>query len=167
MHIVFKDVTLQEVATVAALVHKALREDFPYKPETIAAYIRDYNEQYFSKVISNEKNNIFGAYDTTELVGILVVKPEAGGVAYVDWLVVNKQYRDKGIGSELLKRVDEWALAHKYHYLYLYTETDKNIDYYKKRGFIYVGKHEHSYFGETEHILGKHLKSEPFPEAFK
>lgn len=167
MNVIFKHVPLQESAVVTALVHQAMREDFPYKPETVASYINEYNEEYFVRVMGKERNLIFGAYDTDELIGIIIVKPEIGGVAYIDWLVVKKQYRENGIGSELLKKVDAWALSEKYHYLYLFTETDKNIEFYKKRGFTYVGKHANSYFGETEHILGKQLKSEPFPEAFR
>jgi len=166
MSFVIKEVSFGEVSLVTSLVHESLPEDFPYKQETIEAYIKSYDEIYFTKVMGNQRNCVFGAYDNDKLLGVIILKPDNGGVVYVDWLVVKKEAREEGVGSLLLKKADQWALTNKYHYFYLYTETDKNIDFYTKRGFVYIGKHENSWFGETEHILGKQLRNKPFPEVF-
>lgn len=60
-------------------------------------------------------------------------------MVYVDWFSVSKEYREKGWGTKLLQESESWALKHKYHYMYLHTESKKNISYYKKRGFRLIG----------------------------
>jgi ribosomal protein S18 acetylase RimI-like enzyme len=80
--------------------------------------------------------------------------------------VVKKEYRNNGIGTALLKETEHWALNNLYHYLWLFTESNKNIDFYKHKGFTYVGVHKGAYFGANEHMLSKQLRNEPFPEVF-
>lgn len=169
MDILLETLLTTDVPLITKMIHQSLQEgDFPYKKETIQAYCTIYSEKYFTGVLSDEKNKIFGAfYGEEEFIGVIVLKPGIGGVVYIDWLVVEKAYRKKGVGTVLLQKAEEWSLANKYHYLYLYTETDKNISFYKKRGFKYVGKQEGAWFGETEHILEKRLRKTPFPEAFE
>lgn len=72
-------------------------------------------------------------------------------------MAVKKNFRGEGIGTKLIEELDKWALANKFHYIYLNTETDKNIEFYKKRGFRYVGIQKNSWFGEDEHILEKNV----------
>lgn len=167
MDVLLKKLDTTDVPAITKMVHTSLREDFPYKKETIKAYCGIYSEKYFTGVFSDEKNTVFGAYENDKFIGVIVLKPNAGGVVYIDWLIVAKEYRGKGVGTTLLEKADEWSLTNKYHYLYLYTETDKNISFYERRGFTYVGKHEGAWFGETEHILEKRLRKTPFPEAFE
>ncbi len=162
-----KKIEEKDIQAVSQLISDALDSDFPYKKETIKSLQKEYGEKYFAKTFEDQKNCILGAYDNDTLIGATVIKPDTGGVIYVDWLIVAKKYRGAGVGSALLDEMESWALTHKYHYVYLYTETDKNIKFYEKRGFTYVGKYEGAWYGETEHTLGKKLKDEPFPEAFE
>lgn len=159
MHII---TSLKDVEKAAKIVDTALCEDFPYKKETIQAYQKDiFNEKY-----TNE-NIIIGAFKENELVGLIALKPDFGGVVFIDWLVVEKSHRGKGLGLLLLEETEKWALENKFHYLYLCTETEKNKEFYTKRGFRYVGTHYKSWFGENEHIFEKILKEKPFNEVFK
>lgn len=164
---VVKPVEEKDVSVFSDLVAGALETDFPYKKETIAKYKKTYGKEYFLKVFENKKNVILGAYENEKLIGGAAVKPEEGGVVYIDWLIVDPKYRGAGVGSALLTEVDSWVLTNKHHYIYLYTETDKNIKFYEKRGFTYMGKFEGAWYGETEHVLSKKLKDTPFPEAFE
>lgn len=163
---VVKPIEEKDVKSISKLISNALEADFPYKKDTVKAYQKMFGEAYFAKIFSEKKNCILGAFDNDKLIGAVVIKPDIGGVAYVDWLVVGNAYRGAGVGSALLSEMESWLLNNKYHYVYLFTETDKNIKFYEKRGFIYVGKYEGAWFGETEHTLGKKLKDEPFPEVF-
>lgn len=149
--------TLDQVDEIASIVAKSLKEDFPYKKETIASYLKIFDKRFFSKIIRGKKNVVFGAYLGKELVGIIVVRADYGGVAYIEWLVVKKDFRGESLGTKLLEEVEKWAVSNKYHYIYLNTETDQNINYYEKRGFRYVGVQKNSWFGENEHILEKAL----------
>lgn len=155
-----------DVSQMVALTLDILKTDFPYKEETINAYCKIFNQKYFEDLLEDEKNVIFGASDNDKLVGFIVAKGDFGGVIYVDLLGVYKNYRGKGLGLRLIEAVEKWALSHKYHYFWLYTETEKNIEFYKKRNFRYIGKHINSWFGEDEHLLGKELRETPFSEVF-
>lgn len=167
MKYIIRKTSIEDIQEITNIISKTLLHDFPYKKETIKAYRKIFNKKYFTEFIKHKKNFILGAYKKNDLVGIIAIKPDFGGVLYIDWLAVKKENRGEGIGSILLQKTDEWALKHKFHYIYLFTETDRNINYYEKRGFKYVGKYGKSWFGETEHTLGKQLCDKPFPEVFK
>lgn len=87
-------------------------------------------------------------------------------MGHFEWLGVRKEHRNKGIATLLIKKVEETAKKHKLHYLYLFTEKQANIDFYKKRGFFYIGLHKNSWFGENEYLMSKHLRDKPHKEAF-
>lgn len=159
--------SIKDIDKAAEIVSTALQEDFPtYKKETILAYRRGlFSKKGFRKFFKNKENIMLGAYDGN-LIGFIGLKTEYGGVIFIDWLAVKKGFRGKGIGGTLLQHAEKWALANKFHYLYLFTETAKNMEFYKKRGFTYVGTHSKSWFGEDEHVLAKVLRSQPFKEIF-
>jgi len=151
---------------IADVIASSLKQrDFPYKQKTNLAYSSIYNQKYFAKLLKNKENAVFSAYEGSKLAGIIAVKTEDGGVMQIDWLIVKKEFRGMGVGTLLLKEAEKWALEHKLHYVYLFTETDKNIEFYEKRGFRFVGTHFNSWFGETEHILGKSLREKPFKQV--
>lgn len=158
----------ENIDEITAIVLDSLKEDFPqYKSDTIRAYSKSvFNKKYFVQILNEKKNAIIGAIADKKLIGLIVIKVEYGGVFFIDWLVVKKGYRKSGIGSLLIEETAKWAIINKYHYGYLFTESKSNINFYKKRGFIYVGKHKNFWFGENEYILGKSYKSKPFKEIF-
>jgi ribosomal protein S18 acetylase RimI-like enzyme len=162
MNFSIQQLSIDNSAEVTEMITSSLKQDFPYKKKTIAEYCKIYNKSYFTKLVRSKKNVIFGASEEDKLIGIISVKTEYGGVMYIDWVVIKREFRGKGLGTILLEKAEEWALAHKLHYEYLFTETDKNIEFYKKRGFRFVGTHFNSWFGETEHVLGKTLRDKPF-----
>ncbi|MGA2911313.1 MAG: GNAT family N-acetyltransferase [Candidatus Levyibacteriota bacterium] len=158
-----QQLSVESVVEVAEIVANSLKQqDFPYKQKTNLAYCKIYNQEYFTKLLNNKENAIFGAYQGLKLAGVIVIKTEEGGVMHIDWLIVKKEFRGMGVGTLLLKEAEKWALANKLHYAYLFTETDKNIEFYKKRGFRFVGEHLNSWFGETEYALEKSLRDKPF-----
>lgn len=157
MRFTIRKLSLNQAGEISRIVTDSLKVDFPYKKETISAYSKMFNKKYFADIIKGKKNVAFGAYIKNELIGIVIAKAEYGGVVYVEWIVIKKNFRGEGIGSKLLEEVEKWCILNKNHYIYLNTETDKNIEYYKKRGFRYVGVHKNFWFGEDEHILGKNL----------
>ncbi len=164
----FRKCGRKEVSQIFALSSKIFRKDFPYAPRVVRIYSDFlFNQSYFRKHLKKRENLIIGAFEGKNLIGFISLKGDFGGVASVNLLFVHKNYRQAGIGSRFLKLAEEWSLKNKYHYLWLFSETEKNIKFYKKRGFKYVGCHKKSWFGEDEYILAKALKAKPFPEIFK
>jgi len=126
-----------------------------------------FSKRYFREFVKGGTSVCHGAFDDRKLIGFFCERGDNGGVVYLDFLFMRKEQRRKGIGSSLLEKAEEWALSHKYHYLWLFTESENNIAYYQKRGFRHVGVHEKAWFGVNEHVMAKSLRSEPFPEMFE
>lgn len=160
--------TSNDIHEIVSLSRQSLKEDFPeYSPNVAQIYGEKYfSEKHFKDLLKHTVNHIFGVKDNNKLIAVIVLKGEYGGVLFIDLLTVKKEYRKNGIGTQLLQETEHWALNHAYHYLWLFTESEKNIRYYKQNGFTYVGLHKGAWFGADEHILSKRLKDEPFPEVF-
>ena len=167
MAYLIKQLSLKHIDEITSIVSYAIKNDFPeYKKETNLAYLQIFNKEFFTKFLKDHKKHIFSAFSKNVLTGFVCMKEDFGGVLFIDWLVVKKEFRKKGVGTFLLNETAKWALKNKFHYLYLFTESNQNIAFYEKRGFRYIGKHLNSWFGETEHELGKSLRDKPFPEIF-
>ncbi len=166
MKCTIKNIKSTELNRVVTIVKQSLKEDFPeYQLRTIPAYQNIFNRKYFKELLK-KKSNILGAYVRKNLVGFIAVRGEYGGVVYCDWFVVMKKFRRQGIGNRLLKAGELWSIKHNYHCIYLHTESRKNIEYYRRHGFRYVGVLNNCWFGEREHILQKILLQKPNEQIF-
>ena len=84
-----------------------------------------------SKMIENA-DLIVSAWDNNHLVGIARVLTDFSDVAYLADLAVDKDYRQHGIGRNLVAKVEE-RLGHDLSIVLLASEYAK--DYYKKLGY--------------------------------
>lgn len=160
--------TLNELSEIVGIVKTSLKEDFPmYDIKIQTAYGKIFGKKFFRKLLTEKGNTVLGAYVNNDLVGILGIKGDFGGAAFVEWFIVKKEFRNQGIGKTLLKACEKWVFDNKYHFLYLFTESHKNIKFYKRRGFEYVGKYRKSWFGADEHVMQKLLREKPFEEIFE
>ncbi|PIV09374.1 hypothetical protein COS31_03190 [Candidatus Roizmanbacteria bacterium CG02_land_8_20_14_3_00_36_15] len=162
-----KKITKKDIPKIVEIVSRVLTDDFDIYPLKVReAYKKVFNEKYFKDLLKNKKNVFFGAYKNNELIGFFSLKSDYGGIIYGDWLAVKKEYRSHGMASSLLKKAEEWMIKNKYHAYYLFTETEKNTSFYKKRGFKHIGTFKKSWFGQDEKIMQKILRAEPFKEIF-
>lgn len=168
MNYSIQKLSLKHLDEIISIVSDAIKNDFPmYKKETNTSYLQVFNKDFFTKFLKDHNNHVFGAFSNNFLAGLICIKEDFGGVILIYWLVVKEEFRQKGVGTFLLKEIEKWSLDNYYHYAYLFTESDKNLDFYKKRGFQYIGKHANSWFGETEHEMGKSFRDKSFAEIFK
>lgn len=158
----------KDLLRVVEMLNIALDNDFGhYQKRTVVAYKKLSDIKYYTKVLQRKSAITLGAFEKNKLIGFISLENKDGGVGFVEWFIVDKVYRGKGIGTALMNRLEKEALRKYYHYLYLYTETRKNIEFYKKRGFAYVGLQKKSWFGEDEHMMQKILRDRPFDEIYK
>ncbi|MCL5090640.1 MAG: GNAT family N-acetyltransferase, partial [Patescibacteria group bacterium] len=110
-----------DVPEIFSLSSTVFAEDFPtYSSKTAQIYGKHiFSKKYYKDFLSKRKNLILGAWMGKELIGIICLKSEDGGVVFVDILFIKKNYRGKGIGSKFLTLAEKWALDHKNHYLWL------------------------------------------------
>jgi len=116
-----------------------------------------FNKTFTKKAVrqSIKNGDLFLAKENDRLVGFLLkLEPHKYGVDYADWLAVDKNYRNRVIATKLLKSWEEDAIKKGVHCLMITTE-ERNINFYKKRGFIYMGKIPKGYAGAEDYYFYK------------
>ncbi len=162
-----RKLTQKDLPALLVLFNTVLQEDFPeYQPKVAAVYKVYFNDKFFTKFLLKKTNSILGAFANDVIVAVLVIMGHDGGVVEFNWLFVNKNYRNNGLASELLKKGENWALEKKYHYIMFHTENIGLVEFYKKRGYEHVGLQKKMYFGIDEHLMQKVLRDKPFEEIF-
>ena len=82
----------------------------------------------------NYKPFNFVAIENNEMVGFLVGYCVFDSV-YIDELIVVERCRKKGIGRELIKKVEDCYIDKQHRYIELVTNGFQALDFYKKCGF--------------------------------
>lgn len=137
-----------------------LNQFLDYPPNVRQAYWqKDFgNKERLLKELKTNKTRIYVARDKKKIIAFALVKIEPGGGFFLSWLGVDKPYRGQGIESEFLKKVEKVALAEGCHFIYLWTENQNNIRFYKKRGFGLVGLQKQAWYGQDEYLMQKNIR---------
>ena len=118
-------------------------------------------KKYFGEEIYIKKqfvgNTIFGTFDGEKLVGFLVANEPFGGILFIPWIMVIKDYQRKGIGTILLEKIEEYARKEGVHSIHLET-YDRDLEYYKKREYKEYGFDKNSYFGADAYLMKKEIQ---------
>ncbi|MDP3973760.1 MAG: GNAT family N-acetyltransferase [Candidatus Daviesbacteria bacterium] len=113
---------------------------------TKASYrqIKDFNlkewhgvdiEHYGKEVEWNDKKFIFKAEEEGQTVGTISGR-YASGVVYISEIIVAKSKRGKGVGSALMKKIEEFGKKLGAHKIWLITGKDWSENkFYRKLGF--------------------------------
>lgn len=132
----------------------------PKEKKKVDAFIfkawRQYNKE--QKYIYKEKKFWFAAYDGKQIVGHIHGNTN-GGVAYLNDIMINKRYRNKGIGKMLLTKFEEIAKNRKCHVCLLLT-TDKHaaaIPFYQKNEYRIAASVPDMYWHVNEYYMIKRL----------
>jgi streptothricin acetyltransferase len=114
-----------------------------YSILNVTPYIKkcEINEFAISDYIDSENKIIFFAIQNNECIGQIRIRKYWNNYAYIDDIVVDKNYRRKNIGTKLLDAAKEWARTNKLIGLTLETQNN-NVDaclFYEKYGFVLRG----------------------------
>jgi N-acetylglutamate synthase-like GNAT family acetyltransferase len=60
-------------------------------------------------------------------------------IGYVTNVHTRSDYRNKGIGSELLKNVKNWAIENKIELLFLWP-SERSVNFYGRQGFTNINE---------------------------
>ena len=144
-----------------------LNQFFDYPQNVRNAYWKyDFNRENLLKQIEKDEADIFVAIVDKKIVGFSVVDFYYGGQAHMKWIGILEDYRGEGIGTALLLKIEENLKKHYCHFITIWTETKKNVEFYKKRGYYLIGLQKESWFGIDEYLMQKNLRK-PFEEIFK
>ncbi|MFH0987183.1 MAG: GNAT family N-acetyltransferase [Candidatus Micrarchaeota archaeon] len=75
-----------------------------------------------------EKKNLVGIY------GLYSGKEHPKNVIFIGWFIVDKKYRNRGIGSKIMKKVEKRSKELKKEFLYVISDNPA-ISFYRKFGF--------------------------------
>lgn len=139
---------------------------FPQYSPNMQGYLVevDYSPEWITESLTSQKKKVYFALSEGTIVGYLLVSRPNAGIAFGDWLAVDKAYQKKGIASKLLSLWESDVVADGGHNVYLWT-YDYNVSFYNKRGFTTAGELKKGWGGEDAFLMYKILQ-EPKEENY-
>lgn len=99
----------------------------------------------------------FSVYDEKIYVGGIVAK-KTGNRCHISLLAVSDNYRKKGLGQGLVKKVEAQAIKSDCLYVTVNTQEYQGLGFYQQLGFSVFGELENCPFvGTTKYFLKKRL----------
>lgn len=140
--------------------------EFPQYSKNVQKYMlrKPWSKESFKMMIESNRNLFLGAWIDEKCVGILYAQYPVGGVSFCTWIMVDKAFQKKGIGTQLLTAWERIILEKGGHFLYLYANI-RNVPYYKKMGFTSIGVMEKAWYGNSVNVFTK-LLQEPKEDHF-
>jgi ribosomal protein S18 acetylase RimI-like enzyme len=113
---------------------------------------------YIRRLASSEAAATWVAEDNGRIAGFAIVEWSShacGAVAYIQTIEVDRQYRGRGIGSELLRRMEFSARQAGAVLIWLHVEAEngKAIRLYERHGYRLEGKEENYYAQSRDALL--------------
>ncbi len=133
MDIVFRTATWGDKEAIENLFIEMLQSI--YQTEKVDGYESDYLDRFFADsedlIIVAELNNAVVGYIS------IVVNREELQYAYIDDFCVKKEYRNQGIGTQLLQRSEAYAVENGISDICLHVEMSNTFaqNLYKKNGY--------------------------------
>ncbi|MDO8524095.1 MAG: GNAT family N-acetyltransferase [bacterium] len=155
----FKKATIKDLNTFWPAFAKNIKTQFPeYSIKTRKAFLeKEYPLQYIEEGLKDKRIALYLAYSKNEVAGFLYTTYICGGIGMANWLAVAKEHQGHGIATALLKMWQKDAKRLGMHKIHLWTDK-RNLDFYKKQGFTYVGKIPKSYYGADDYLFYKILQ---------
>lgn len=150
--------TLKDLEKFFQVFRKNISSQFPeYTLLTRHFFIeKEFSKKVFRNWLKKNEGPIFLAVVNSKIVGFLAARTPYGGVAFCSWVAVKEECHGQGIGSILLEAWEKESKKEGAHKLQLWTDA-RNLEFYKKRGFVLVGDVPDNYFGAHDHLFIKSL----------
>lgn len=120
-----------------------------YKKRTIFEYAKDLSEEEINRInnyVENEVPKLLNSYSNiiidNKIVGCLSLTDKDNGIL-LDEIYIEEEYRNKGIGTEILKKV---LSDNNIVYLWVYKENVKAVSLYKNIGFNIIDETDLRYY---------------------
>ncbi|MEW4025399.1 streptothricin N-acetyltransferase SatA [Bacillus sp. YAF8] len=102
-------------------------------------YVKKYEDDEIDvSYVEEEGKAVFFYYDENNCIGRIKIRSNWNGYALIEDIAIAKDYRNNGIGTELLNKGIEWAKENDFCGLMLETQ-DINVSachFYAKHGFV-------------------------------
>jgi ribosomal-protein-alanine N-acetyltransferase len=124
-----------------------------------------FSRAYMRRLVRSEDSATWMAEENGELIGFAIVewaRPEQRKSAYIATIEVRPGQREKGIGGELLRRVEDSAGASGAAAIWLHVDAENSaaIRLYERHRYLRQGREEHFYARHrAAFVYGKSLTS--------
>ncbi len=147
-----KKIKRSEVEKISLAFKKALDKDFLYYPSEIREKFKKiWDTKFFKK---KESYVLLARSKEGKIIGYLIAqKPWTNsGVVMISWLWVDKNWRNLGVASKLLKITESHFKKTGVHKITLWADNPKSYYFYKKVGYQKEGT-ERNHFWHLNHII--------------
>jgi ribosomal protein S18 acetylase RimI-like enzyme len=116
---------------------------------------KEYSKNNFFLWVDRNFRKIFLALDDeNEIIGFIVGDNTYGGVAFITWIGVLKEFRTKGVGKMLFETYENYVKSKKAHLIELFTYENVK-GFYTNLGFAEIGRRSSGFFGQENIIMNK------------
>ena len=149
--IIFRKAREKDLEKFYKFFSKSVKEDFAkdFTSKTLDYFLKKVDtKETIQKAI--EEGYLSLALESDKIIGYLFVrKKPSGGVWFINWLAVDRNYRGKGIAGQLLTMVEMEGVRRGVHCLLLLA-VQRNLNFYKNRGFTMLGRMLKGYYGQED-----------------
>jgi streptothricin acetyltransferase len=125
------------------LVLSAEQDVLSYKVDSLPPYEKRYPAEAidYAAWIGNPDRAMFLAYLDEQVAGEMRISRSWNGFAYIDDIVVDRQFRRLGVGRELIEQAKQWSQAHGLAGVMLETQNNNlaGCRLYARSGFVLAG----------------------------
>lgn len=136
-----------DIQRTHALYYEILEELHSDDAWALQSYKNAYNRLRMHEVTSDPNGSYWTAEVNDDVVGFGFGRA-SGGVGFINWIGVRRKYRKRGIGSAILKSMENDFAIRGCHKLELYTYQNNHplFNFYKKRGYDEVAQLSNHYY---------------------
>jgi ribosomal protein S18 acetylase RimI-like enzyme len=158
MQIKIEKLRQKDLPAFYAVFKRSLFKDFrEYSPKMATFKWKQHRKNHLMRWVKDGSEVVFLAKDKDgKVVGFLTTDAVFGGVAYCNWLIVDRQFQGQGIGGRILQFWEKWAKKNQAHMLDL-TCDKRNLSFYRKFGFKRYGFMKEGYCNESNYLLAKKI----------
>lgn len=119
---------------------------------------KDYSPKFWKELLENKELPVFVAYEDNKMVGYAALETIRFEVAYFSWIAVLNEKKGKGIGSLLMKTIEDWCRKERLHKIELETQVKTISSFFEKHGYVLEGVRKNSWQNLDNFMFGKDLQ---------
>jgi ribosomal protein S18 acetylase RimI-like enzyme len=144
--ITIRTASISDLSTIQKLSFELFRDNAQYDHDLIVDWpFLEAGEKYFKDNLENPQAICLISEEDSNPVGYIVSSPKELSYRKSKYFEINDmcvlpEYRSQGIGSQLIKRVEQLAKEQGYQRFFVgsYAQNSKAIAFYQKNGFEVV-----------------------------
>ncbi len=151
-----KNLNLKDLPQFYPLFKEIIVNEFPYYHQKICQYFVEkvYHFEAIRYYLEKKQKIILVALIEDEMIGFGMIDLPYGGVSFLRWLGVKKEFQKKGAGKQIVLEWEKLARNFGCHKIELATHIT-TVGFYQKLGFKKEGLRKLSYFGIDQILMGK------------